>query len=392
MTFKYRPFAALVLTITTLVLVSTRLPADTGTCGGAMVTLPFTDVSGNIFFCQIAEAYFSGLTLGTTPTTYSPDDFVRRDQMAAFVTRTQDGVLRRASRRAALSQWAFPHQLPMTAKTPIGIGSRPQGVRSDGADLWVAGFGNHTVTRVRASDGLVLGTWTGATNAVAVLIARGRVYVTGQTNPAALYVLDPRTFPGAVTTVSNSLVGAPLDMTTDGDFIWIANSGGPVSKVNPDTGNTTNISPGFGTVIGILFDGVNIWATDNTDHLLKRLDSAGNVLQSVPVGLNSRFPVFDGSNIWVPNGGSNSLTVVRARDGVVMATLTGNGLSDPFQCAFDGERILVTNAQSVSMWRATDLTAIGTFPTAAATANGYVCSDGINFWITSDFTGELWRF
>jgi hypothetical protein len=71
MNFKYRPFAALVLTVATLVLVSTRLPADTGTCGGAMVTLPFTDVSGNIFFCQIAEGYFSGLTSGTTPTTYS---------------------------------------------------------------------------------------------------------------------------------------------------------------------------------------------------------------------------------------------------------------------------------------------------------------------------------
>jgi hypothetical protein len=71
----------------------TRLPADTGTCGGAMATLPFTDVSSNFFFCQIAEAYFSGLTNGTTPTTYSPNDFVRRDQMAAFTTRTQDSAL-----------------------------------------------------------------------------------------------------------------------------------------------------------------------------------------------------------------------------------------------------------------------------------------------------------
>jgi hypothetical protein len=58
-----------------------------------MTTVPFTDVSSNIFFCQIAEAYFSGLTNGTTPTTYSPDDFVRRDQMAAFTTRTQDAAL-----------------------------------------------------------------------------------------------------------------------------------------------------------------------------------------------------------------------------------------------------------------------------------------------------------
>jgi hypothetical protein len=81
---KVRSTAILSLTIIVLLLTSTRLPADTGTCGGAMTTLPFTDVGENFFFCQIAEAYFSGLTIGTTPSTYSPDDFVRRDQMAAF--------------------------------------------------------------------------------------------------------------------------------------------------------------------------------------------------------------------------------------------------------------------------------------------------------------------
>jgi hypothetical protein len=33
---------------------STRLRADTGTCGGANVTLPFVDVANtNIFFCSI---------------------------------------------------------------------------------------------------------------------------------------------------------------------------------------------------------------------------------------------------------------------------------------------------------------------------------------------------
>src|SRR5262250_2313998 len=99
---KLRSVTILALTVIVLLFTSNRLPADTGTCGGAMTTLPFTDVMGNIFFCSIAEAYFSGLTNGTTPTTYSPDDFVRRDQMAAFTTRTQDSALRRGSHRTAL--------------------------------------------------------------------------------------------------------------------------------------------------------------------------------------------------------------------------------------------------------------------------------------------------
>ena len=87
-----------------LVLCSRLMHADTGTCNGAMTTLPFTDVQGsNIFFCSIAQAYFTGLTNGTTATTYSPSSPVPREQMAAFITRTQDSAIKRSSRRASRS-------------------------------------------------------------------------------------------------------------------------------------------------------------------------------------------------------------------------------------------------------------------------------------------------
>ena len=219
---KLRSTVILSLTIVVLLLTSSRLPADTGTCGGAMVTLPFTDVAGNAFFCQIAEAYFSGLTNGTTPTTYSPSDFVRREQMAAFVTRTQDSALRRGSRRAALNQWATPTTCASDWQNNGGDGSsggeigrhRPVGCGSSSND----------VKRVRASDGAVLGTWTGATGAFGVLVARGRVYVTGRTNPGRLYVIDPSQPPGVVTTLSSTLGSPPIDITTDGQFIWTANA------------------------------------------------------------------------------------------------------------------------------------------------------------------------
>jgi hypothetical protein len=184
-----RSAVILCLTIAVLLLTSSRLPADTGTCGGAMVTLPFTDVAGNAFFCQIAEAYFSGLTNGTSPTTYSPSDSVTREQMAAFITRTQDSALRRGSRRAALNQWATPTTVPVTGRTTVGFS--PREVKSDGTDLWVADFSSGDVKRVRASDGSVLGTWTGATEAHGVLVARGRVYVTGATSPGHLYEINP---------------------------------------------------------------------------------------------------------------------------------------------------------------------------------------------------------
>jgi hypothetical protein len=388
---KIRSAAILSLTIVVLLLTSGRLRADTGTCGGAMTTLPFTDVMGNIFFCQIAEAYFSGLTNGTTPTTYSPDDFVRRDQMSAFVTRTQDSALRRGSRRAALGQWATPSSLPLTGRTTVAGNLRL--VASDGQDLWVANSAG-TVTRVRASDGTVLGTWTGATLAFGVLVARGRIYVTGQSG--SLYVIDPSLPPGAVTILSTTLGDDPLGLATDGSYVWTANLGGSsLSRIDPDSGATTNFTVGFGNPIGIIFDGTNLWVTDQGDNTLKKLDSNGTVIQTVSMNGPPRLPVFDGSNIWVPNTSfvsSYSVKVVRARDGQVLATLTGNGLDSPWQAAFDSERIIVTNqnGNSVSLWRATDLTPIGSFSTGANTGPQGVCGDGINFWIT--LTNQLARF
>jgi YVTN family beta-propeller protein len=392
---KIRSAALLSLTVTVLLLTSTRLPADTGTCGGAMTTVPFTDVMGNIFFCSIAEAYFSGLTNGTTPVTYSPNDFVPRDQMAAFTTRTQDSALRRGSRRAALAQWATPTSSALIRSTDVG--ATPELVASDGADLWVADFSSNDVKRVRASDGTLLGTWTGASLAVGVLVAGGFVYITGNTSPGQLYEINPSEAPGAVDTLSSSLGAGPQGIATDGAFIWTANSSAPasVSRVEPNSGVTTTVTAAFSRPVGILFDGANIWVTDSGDNKLKKLDTTGNVIQSVPTGQSPWFPVFDGSNIWVPNHDNNSVTVVRARDGMVLATLTGNGLNGPGQAAFDGQRLLVTNAgvgaNSVSLWKAADLTPIGNVPTGLGRNPYGACSDGINFWITLIGVGQLAR-
>jgi hypothetical protein len=185
MRIKHRSVVAVAVMIAGLTAASTYLRADTGTCGGASITLPFTDLpSTNIFFCAIAEAYFSALTNGTTPTTYGPSANVLREQMAAFITRTLDQSLKRGSRRAALNQfWTPTLHFDSVGMTNFPSGGALGQVQSDGTDLWVAGFGDNTVYRVRASDGRILETWTGATNAYGVLVARGYVFVTGLTGP-----------------------------------------------------------------------------------------------------------------------------------------------------------------------------------------------------------------
>jgi DNA-binding beta-propeller fold protein YncE len=125
-----------------------------------------------------------------------------------------------------------------------------------------------------------------------------------------------------------------------------------------------------------------------------KLASNGAVIHSVSVGTAPTTPTFDGTNIWVPNSTSNTVSVVRASSGIVLTTLSGNGLNTPTSAAFDGERILVTNngGHSVSLWKATDLTPIGTFSTGANSEPIGACSDGLNFWITLAGTGKVARF
>jgi hypothetical protein len=349
-----------------------------GVCG------PFTDVSDAAFCPFVLEIFYLGITNGTTPTTYSPADPVSRLQMAAFLSRTVDGVLKRGSRRAALGQFWKPQDTPELALTTIP--AEPNLIQSDGADLWIAANGDPTVSRVRASDGKLLEVWTGASIAGGILVAMGRVFATGQTIPGRLYQVDPREPAGAVTTVASNLGNVSMGIAFDGSRIWTGNRApGSVSIVTPGATvpwAVTTVTTGFQWARGVLYDGVNVWVTDRDAGTLLRLDGAGAILQTVTVGTNPEFPAFDGTNIWVPNFGSGSASVVRASTGAVLATLTN--LTGAQAAAFDGERVAITNwiVSRVSLFKAADLSPLGSVSTGVDTNPYGVCSDGINFWVT----------
>lgn len=274
-----------------LTVLSVRMKADTGTCGTVTITLPFTDVMGNIFFCQIAEAYFSGLTNGTTASTYSPGQTVTREQMSAFVTRTMDQSLKRGSKRAVAKKWWTP--LDANSITLTTVGSLPQLVKSDGVDVWVASFGASTVSRVRAGDGKLLETWTGATAALGVMAAKGLIFVTKFANPGSLYQIDPTQPVGAVTTLSVSLGAFPEGMSFDGTRVWTANfglSGSVPGSVSIVTLNPLSVSPvtaGFTDPIGLVYDGANMWVVDSGAGSLFELDANGGIIKTVAVGTQS---------------------------------------------------------------------------------------------------------
>jgi hypothetical protein len=358
-----------------------------GVCG------PFADVSDASFCPFVLEIFTLGITTGTTPTTYDPTGTVNRLQMAAFLSRTVDRTLQRGSRRAALNQFWRTEANSGLALTTVGAG--PFSVVSDGEDLWVSSGGSFTISRVHGSDGKLLQTWTSSENVGGVLSAIGRIFVAGET--AKLYRIDPREPAGAVTAVATNLGVFPLGIAYDGSRIWTSNVGGSVSIVTPAATipwTVTTVATGFFSPAGVLYDGANIWVTNETTGTLVKLDGAGAILQTVTLGGKPETPIFDGSNIWVPNRITTSISVVRASNGLVLATLTGNGLNTPYVAAFDGQRILVPNpaGDSVSLWKAADLTPLGFFGTGAGTQPFGACSDGVNFWITLGNTAQLARF
>lgn len=369
-----------------------------GDCG------PFADVG--VFCNAVLEVYYLGITTGTSGTTYDPNGTVTRSQMALFLTRSFDQTMARASRRAALNQWwtqtpFYDQSLGLTQLLGSGIACR-----SDGADVWVSSSntGADYLERIRASDGARLGSWMLQTHfgPWGVLVAMGRVFVVERTSPGQLYAIDPRSTPGTVAPVTSALGNGAIGIAFDGRRIWTANAGGNVSIVTPGTWAVTsiNISTGSSSPVGILYDGSNIWVTDINDNSIKKLDAAGAVLKRVPVENGPQFAVFDGRNIWVPNSLSDSLTVVRASDGTVLKTFSmangnQNGLSGPIEAAFDGQRILVSNQggpDSLSLFKAADLSIIGNFPTTGAASPFGVCSDGLNFFVGFYSSGVLGRY
>ena len=368
--------------------------ALSGTCG------PFTDVAADAFCPFVLEIFYLGITTGTTPTTYDPTSTVSRLQMAAFLSRSVDGVLKRGSRRASMNQLWTTQSAAALGTTSMG-GATPRHLQFDGADIWAAGGSSSTVLRVRGSDARLLEIWTGATGAYAVVIGMNRVFVTGGGSPGKLFMIDPSLLAGVVTTVAMTLGNGPTQAAFDGGRVWTANSvtPGSVSIVTPGPTipwTVTTFSVGIGSTApdGIVWDGSNIWVTDGGLGTAVKLDASGGVLATVTVGTFPQYPATDGTSIWVPNTLSNSVTVIRGSTGAVLQTLTGNGLMNPTMAAFDGERVLVTNkiGDSVSLWKAADLTPLGSFSTGTGTSPEEACGDGIHFWIALPGTGKIGRF
>ena len=132
--------------------------------------VPSVTSAADAFCPLVLEIFYLGITTGTTPSTFDPSGIVSRLQMAAFLSRSVDGVLRRSSRRSALGRfWTPQNDRPRRHDR----GNSALHLAADGADIWVPNTVSGSVSRVRASDGRLLETWSGAGGAAAAVSAAG---------------------------------------------------------------------------------------------------------------------------------------------------------------------------------------------------------------------------
>jgi len=360
---------------------------------------PFTDVSPA--FCPyVLEMYYLGITAGTSPTTYSPDNPVTRGQAAVFVSKGVNQAIARSSRRPALGQsWtstSYTWLATGLGLTPLSGG--PIGIACDGVDVWI--LTTQGLDRVRASDGKLLENWPVPTGRY-VLVAMGRVFTTGgYESGSSISMIDPSQAPGPPAAVATGFEGVS-GIAFDGARIWVPTLYGNIHLINP--GNTlpwdvTTVETGANGLSAVVFDGAHMWAASYEGTLLK-LDPEGSILQTVDLGVGAapESMAFDGANFWVPNEGSNVVERIRVSDGARIGAIPV--WRRPYSATFDGERVLVLGhgahtpetLPSLRVFRAAD-GALIQYDIFAPDIND-AASDGVNFWMTTNlYSGELARF
>ena len=139
-------------------------------------------------------------------------------------------------------QIAILHWYDANLTTQFTTASGPYGVAFDGASIWVCNNGNNNVTKLRGSDGKVLGTFTVGTQ--------------------------------------------PNALAFDGTNIWVANGGtNNVTKLRASDGTTLGTFKSSGTFpAGVAFDGTNIWVTNNLSTNVTKMSESGSVLGTFSVG------------------------------------------------------------------------------------------------------------
>lgn len=246
----------------------------------------------------------------------------------------------------------------------------------DGAHLWVTNSTSSNLTKLRASDGAVAGTYAAGTGSLGVAFDGANIWVSsfGENKVVKVRASDGAN-QGAFTVGSG-----PGSLAFDGSSVWIANySSGDVTRIRASDGaslGTYSVGP---NPTGIAFDGSSIWVATYGDAGLTKLRASDGANQGkVTVGAAPYGVAFDGASVWVASSGSGTVSKVRASDGAIVGTFVVG--PEPNGVVFDGSSVWVARGTGkVVKLRPSDGAVIGTFSVDAGAAS--VAFDGAHVWV-----------
>jgi hypothetical protein len=269
-------------------------------------------------------------------------------------------------------------------------GANPFGVAFDGANIWVTNNGSNTVTKLRASDGACVGTCTfrvtgfaASANPLRVAFDGANIWVVFSSGFGVTNGVTKLRASDGTTLGTYSAGGYPVDVAFDGDNIWVTDAiQGVVRKLRTSDGINVGTFRVGSWPVGLAFDGTSMWVANQASNSLTKLRASDGVnLGTFPAGLTPSDITFDGANIWVPNVDANTVSKIRVSDGVKLGTFaTGDG---PESASFDGVNVWIVNSKgnSVTKLRASDGFNLGTIRVGRRPRG--IAFDGAHFWVAN---------
>jgi hypothetical protein len=253
----------------------------------------------------------------------------------------------------------------------------------DGTSIWAAtGMSDGVMTRVRATDGQVLGTYPSDWYVRGLAFDGSRIWASypGHHGPGELAKLVAiRPADGAVELVMTEVAG---ELLFDGRSMWVADEMGQ---------RLLQLSPHDGAVLGavalparpgaLAFDGLHLWVASSAGVTKVRAGDLA-VLATHPLGGAAPSALAsDGVSVWVASFSAGAVTRLRSFDGQVLGVYE---VQAPERLAFDGCSVWVTSyfAQRLTRLAISDASVLGTFVAGEERKHPVgVAFDGRHLWI-----------
>ena len=271
------------------------------------------------------------------------------------------------------------------------VGNGPEGICFDGTDIWVANYGDHTITQLDEYSGCILGTYAIPSGANDICYGVGSLWIPGQ---FTMQVTNVHIDGSIASLFPADVLSGMSEIVFDGTNLWTCgvgiNASGIVTKYDTsgnELGSCTIVVSPTNSIycVGLYYDGAtSIWVTDSLGHNLSQIDMGScTVIHQYALG-----PAFDGSHYGVYGDGtylycttqSTAVYKVLASTGAIASAFTipsGRSLG----CYVNGTNLFVSDEDGAQVFQlsATDGSLLGTFPVGPTPWN--MCMANGHLWV-----------